>query len=95
MNNRIRKEATEFFLNGEQIFCLEKALYALVDKYKKDRITGKNNYDKKFETIVASCFESLRLHENYHKNKEVFDLYLESELNQELDTEEVENQGVA
>ena len=95
MNNRIRKEVSELFLNGEQIFCMEKALYALTDKFKHDRINGKNTFVSNYDKIIHSCFEILKQHENLHKNREVYDLYLENELNMELDTEEVENKGVA
>ncbi len=73
MNNRVFKEFSDFILSGQELLCLEKALYTLLDEYKSDRISQSGGrFHLNYNEIIDQCFTKLRLHENYLKNSNFF-----------------------
>ena len=73
MNNRVIKDFENFVFSGQKLLCVEKALYALLDKYKDDRIHNNGElFPKDYHKVVTECFEVIKLHENYLKNKDFF-----------------------
>ena len=73
MNNRVIKDFEQFIYQGQNLLCVEKALYALLDKFKDDRIRNNGStFPQDYHKVIQECFDVLRLHENYLKNKDFF-----------------------
>lgn len=73
MNHRVTKELDDFMISGQELLCMEKALYSLLDRYKDDRINrGSKEFPQEYKKTIDGCFEKLRLHENYDRNRNFF-----------------------
>ncbi len=71
-----KKKFEDFLFDDSETRFLEKALYALVDKLKEDRLDRK--FDVKDEVqngkTLDSCFSKLKLHRNFLIKKDLYQI---------------------
>ena len=69
-----KKKIEDFLFNDLEILYIEKALYALIDKIKEERLDKK--FDVKEETKISKtidqCFSKLKLHKNFLIRKDLY-----------------------
>ena len=73
---KTKKKIEDFLFDETEIHYLEKALYALIDKIKEDRLEKK--FDIKEEVniskLLESCFNKLKLHKNFLIRKDLYQI---------------------
>ncbi|MDH4128357.1 MAG: hypothetical protein OEV44_06360 [Spirochaetota bacterium] len=69
-----KKKVEDFLFSEIEILYVEKALYALIDKVKEERLDKK--YDVKEESNITKtldqCFNKLKLHKNFLIRKDLY-----------------------
>ncbi len=77
-----RKKIEDFLFNEKEIHYVEKAIYALIDRLKEDRLDRKFDLkdEKDITKLLESCFTKLKLQRNFLIRK---DLYIIEGINEE------------
>jgi len=80
-----KKKMEDFLFTDNEIHYVEKALYALVDKLKEDRLDFRFNSkdEKMISKTLDSCFNKLKLHKNFLIRNDLYEIELSKE-NEEL-----------
>ncbi len=76
MNSKVDKDFEDFIFSGREILVVEKALFSLLDKYKDQLIRGRLSMDKDTKDVITQCLETLKLHDNFTRNKKYFNVTL-------------------
>ena len=75
MNHRVKKNLDDFILTEQELLCTEKALYALLDQFKNDRINnGNKRFPMDYFKIIDQCLAKIKLHENFVNNRNFFEI---------------------
>ncbi|MDH5680523.1 MAG: hypothetical protein OEZ36_02980 [Spirochaetota bacterium] len=75
---KTKKKMEDFLFTENEIHYVEKALYALVDKLKEERLDFR--FDSKDEKMISktmdNCFSKLKLHKNFLIRNDLYEIEL-------------------
>lgn len=79
---KTKKKLEDLLFDDDEMTFLEKALYALIDKIKEERLEKKYNVKEeiKLSKTLDSCFNKLKLHRNFLIKKDLYDLIIDTEV---------------